>query len=74
VEKVRAEKGAKGFDAATGEYVDLSKAGIVDPLKVTRSALQNASSIAALLLTTEVLIVERVEDEDEDEHGHAHAH
>ena len=50
-----------GFDAARGEYVDMIKAGIVEPTKVTRSALQNAASIAALFLTTEAVITERPE-------------
>jgi chaperonin GroEL len=50
----------EGFDAMTGEYVDLFGAGIIDPLKVTRSALQSAASIAALLLTTETAVVEEV--------------
>ena len=73
VGEVRATNGAKGFNAATGESGDMFKAGIVDPLKVTRSALQNAASIAALLLTTEVLVVEKPEDEVPDEHaGHGH--
>ena len=53
VNKVLAGKGAEGYDIATGEYVDLLKAGIIDPKKVTRSALQNATSISGLLLTTE---------------------
>ena len=52
-----------GFNAQTFEYVDMFKAGIVDPLKVTRSALQNAASIASLLLTTEVLIAEKPEED-----------
>ncbi len=74
-EKVRGGKGANGFNAATGEYADLLKDGVVDPLKVTRSALQNASSIASLVLTTEVLVVEKPEEEPPaDEHGHGHAH
>ena len=54
-----------GFNAATGEWVDMVKAGIIDPAKVTRSALQNAASIAALVLTTEASVVEKPEDEDE---------
>jgi chaperonin GroEL len=75
VEHARDAKGSTGFNAATGEYGDLTKAGIVDPLKVTRSALQNAASIAAILLTTEVLVVEKPEEEPPaDEHGHGHAH
>jgi chaperonin GroEL len=73
VEKVRGSKGANGFDAAAGDYVDMFKAGVIDPLKVTRSALQNAASIASLVLTTDVLIVEKPEEEPPaDEHGHAH--
>jgi chaperonin GroEL len=74
VEEVRNAKGAKGFNAATGEYVDMLKAGIIDPVKVTRSAVQNAASIAALVLTTEVLIVEKPEEEQPDDHGHGHQH
>jgi len=64
VQRVLSEKGNIGFNAATGEYVDLVKAGIIDPKKVTRSALQNAASIASLLLTTEALITDLPEDED----------
>src|SRR5437868_7042708 len=63
VEEVKKRKGAEGYDVATGEYVDLVKAGIVDPTKVTRSALQNAASIAGLLLTTEALVTEVPEKE-----------
>jgi len=64
-----------GLNAATGEYVDLLKAGIIDPAKVTRSAVQNAASIAALLLTTETLVVEKPEDKDEPAGGgHSHMH
>ena len=63
VKEVLSQKGNKGFDAATGEYVDMLEKGIIDPKKVTRSALQNASSIAGLLLTTECLITEVPEKE-----------
>ncbi|HEX4638073.1 MAG TPA: chaperonin GroEL [Chthoniobacterales bacterium] len=63
VEEVRKRKGNEGYDVAKGEYVDLVKAGIVDPTKVTRSALQNAASIAGLLLTTEALVTEVPEKE-----------
>jgi chaperonin GroEL len=63
VEKVSALEAGKGFNAATGEYVNMIAAGIVDPAKVTRSALQNAASIAAMLLTTECLVVEIPEKE-----------
>ena len=60
----RGEKSANiGYNANTGEYVDMFKAGIVDPTKVTRSALQNASSIAGLMLTTEVLVTKIDEEE-----------
>ena len=55
-----------GFNAKTGEYGDLIEAGVIDPVKVTRSALQNASSIAALVLTTETLVVEKPEETEED--------
>jgi chaperonin GroEL len=58
VMEVKKRKGNEGFNAATGEYEDLVKAGVVDPKKVTRTALQNAASIAGLLLTTECLITE----------------
>ena len=58
VEKVKNEKGNRGLNVATGEYEDLVEKGIIDPTKVTRSALQNAASISGLLLTTEALICE----------------
>jgi chaperonin GroEL len=61
VEKVRGLKPGHGLDASTGEYVDMLKAGIIDPAKVTRSALQNAASIAALFLTTEAVVAEKPE-------------
>jgi len=60
-EKVRNSELGWGLNAATGEYVDLIKAGIIDPAKVTRSALQNAASIAALFLTTEAVIADKPE-------------
>jgi chaperonin GroEL len=59
VEKVKNGKGSFGFNAATEEYEDLVKAGVIDPTKVVRAALQNAASVAALMLTTEALIAER---------------
>ena len=62
VEKVRNLKGANGLNAATGEYEDLVKAGVIDAAKVTRSALQNAASIAALFLTTEAVIADKPEE------------
>jgi chaperonin GroEL len=62
-EKVRGLDAGHGLDAASGEYVDMFKAGIIDPAKVTRSALQNAASIAALFLTTEAVIAEKPEKE-----------
>jgi chaperonin GroEL len=62
-EEVRNLENAMGFDANTGEFVDMFQAGIVDPTKVTRSALQNASSIAALMLTTEAMITNIKDDE-----------
>jgi chaperonin GroEL len=63
VEEVKKRKGNEGYDVANDEYTDLVKAGIVDPTKVTRSALQNAASIAGLLLTTEALVTEIPEKE-----------
>src|SRR6185295_1920392 len=63
VEIIKKRKGNEGFNAATGDYEDLVKAGVVDPKKVTRTALQNAGSIAGLLLTTECLITEVPEKE-----------
>jgi chaperonin GroEL len=78
VAKVRELPWEQGLDAATGEFVDLLAAGIVDPVKVTRSAAANASSIAALLLTTESLIVEKpaeaAHDHSNGGHGHGHSH
>ena len=63
VERVRSADGSSGFNAQTGVYEDLMAAGIIDPAKVTRSTLQNAASIAALLITTEALVAEEKEDE-----------
>ena len=62
VEKVRSMKGSEGLNAATGEYEDLVKLGVIDAAKVTRSALQNAASIAALFLTTEAVIADKPEE------------
>jgi chaperonin GroEL len=67
----------QGLDVSTGEYGDLIAAGVLDPVKVTRSALQNAASIAGMLLTTEVAVAERPEDPEADAaggHGHGHGH
>ncbi|MGZ8919548.1 MAG: chaperonin GroEL [Limisphaerales bacterium] len=70
VQEVKKRKGNEGYNVATGEYVDLVKAGVVDPKKVTRSALQNASSIAGLLLSTECLVTELPEKEKPAPAGH----
>jgi chaperonin GroEL len=70
VEEVKKRKGNDGYNVATGEYEDLVKAGVVDPKKVTRTALQNASSIAGLLLTTECLITEIPEKKEKTPAGH----
>jgi chaperonin GroEL len=64
VEKVRDGKDGFGFNASTGEYEDLIKAGVIDPKKVTRIALQNAASVAGLLLTTECAVAEKPEKKD----------
>src|SRR5256884_120052 len=74
VEEVKRRKGNEGYNVATGEYEDLVKAGVVDPKKVTRTALQNASSIAGLLLTTECLITEIPEKKEKAPAGHGGGH
>jgi chaperonin GroEL len=66
---VKAGKGAYGYNAATGEYGDMLEQSILDPTKVTRLALQNAASVAGLLLTTEVMIADATKDEAEHGHG-----
>ena len=74
VAKVREQGPGMGLNAATGEYVDLVAAGIIDPVKVTRSALENAVSIAGMLLTTDVLVVEKPAEPEGESHGHGHSH
>jgi len=69
IERVKAGKGAFGFNAATEEYEDLVKAGVIDPTKVVRSALQNAASVASLLLTTEAMVAEKPSEKHD--HGPA---
>jgi chaperonin GroEL len=73
VSKVADLPAGHGLNAATGEYGDLMAQGVIDPVKVTRSALQNAASIAAMLLTTEALVVEKREEQPESA-GHSHGH
>jgi len=63
IEKVRSLKGSMGYNAAKDEYEDLLKAGIIDPTKVVRTALQNASSVAGMLLTTEAMVAEKPKEE-----------
>jgi chaperonin GroEL len=72
VNKVREGKGAFGYNVATGKYEDLVLAGVIDPTKVVRVALQNAASVASLMLTTEVLIAERTKDDQETAGAGAH--
>jgi chaperonin GroEL len=72
VEHVRKEKETVGFDAATEKYADMFEAGIIDPTKVTRCALQNAASVAGLMLTTEVMVTEIPEEKKASAMGHAH--
>jgi chaperonin GroEL len=74
VEKVRGMAAGSGLNALTGEYEDLLKAGVIDPAKVTRSALQNAASIAGLLLTTEALIADKPEPASPAGGGGGHDH
>ena len=72
VEHVRKEKESVGFDAATEKYADMFEAGIIDPTKVTRYALQNAASVAGLMLTTEVMVTEIPEEKKAPAGGHSH--
>src|SRR6201996_307567 len=75
--KVASLPAGHGYNAATGEYGDLIAQGVIDPVKVTRSAVQNAASIAGMLLTTEALVVDKPEEEDDSAaagHGHSHGH
>jgi chaperonin GroEL len=75
VQKVREGKDSFGYNAATGQYGDLIEQGVIDPVKVVRSALQNAASVASLMLTTEAMIAERPKDEKPSAGGHAgHGH
>jgi len=74
VSKVRTMKPNEGFNAYSEEYTDLVKEGVIDPVKVTRSALANAASIAAMFITTEALVFETPEDKKEDTAGHGHSH
>ena len=74
VQKVVGKDWGHGLDAATGEYVDLAKSGIIDPVKVTRNAVSNAASIAGLLLTTESLVVEKPAEPEPAAGGHGHSH
>ena len=66
VEHIKAEKGSTGFNALTGKYEDLVAAGIIDPAKVARTALQNAASVAGLMLITEAIVTELPEKEEKE--------
>ena len=74
VAKVRALKSNEGFNAASDVYGDLAKDGVIDPVKVTRSALANAASIAAMFITTEAVVFERPANEEPASSGHGHSH
>ena len=74
VAKVRSMKANEGFNAADDTYGDLVKEGVIDPVKVTRSALANAASIAAMFITTEALVFETPEEKKEEASGHGHSH
>ncbi|MEU5528245.1 chaperonin GroEL [Micromonospora chersina] len=74
VQKVAGQEWGNGLNAANGEYVDLVRSGILDPVKVTRNAVSNAASIAGLLLTTESLVVEKPEKAEPAAAGHGHGH
>jgi chaperonin GroEL len=70
LQAVKEGSGGYGYNARTDVYEDLMEVGVIDPTKVTRSALQNAASVAALLLTTEAMVAEY--DDDKDDHNHNH--
>jgi chaperonin GroEL len=72
--KVAEQDAGVGYDARTGEFVDMVGAGIIDPVKVTRSALQNAASIAGMLLTTDVLVADKPAKAESADSGHGHGH
>jgi chaperonin GroEL len=74
VATVNSDESPVGFNAETGEYGELVSQGVIDPVKVTRSALQNAASIAGMLLTTEVLVVDKPEEPEPEAAGHGHGH
>jgi chaperonin GroEL len=74
VSKVRGMKPNEGFNAATDQYGDLNKDGVIDPVKVTRSALANAASIAAMFITTEAVVFEKKDEEETSAGGHGHKH
>ncbi len=74
VQKVREGKGSFGFNAATSKYGDLVAEGVIDPVKVVRSALQNAASVAGLMLTTEALVAEKPKEDKAPAGGHGHGH
>jgi chaperonin GroEL len=74
VSKVRSMKPNEGYNAYSDQYTDLVKEGVIDPVKVTRSALANAASIAAMFITTEALVFETPEDKKEEVTGHGHSH
>jgi chaperonin GroEL len=74
VAKVQELPAGQGLNAATGEYGDLVKAGVIDPVKVTRSAVRNAASIAGMLLTTETIVADKPAEPEPEAGGHGHSH
>jgi chaperonin GroEL len=75
IDRVRQQKGNEGYNAATDKYEDLVKAGVIDPTKVVRSALQNAASVSGMMLTTEAMVAELPKEEKAAAGGHAgHGH
>ena len=74
VSKVKEMSTSEGYNAAEDTYGDLVAAGVIDPVKVTRAAVENAASVAGMLLTTDVLVVDKPEDEEEEDSGHGHSH
>ena len=74
VRRVMESKDNEGYNALTDEFVDVVKAGIITPTKVERTALQNASEVAILLLTTDCIVVEKPKEKEEAGGGHGHDH
>jgi chaperonin GroEL len=74
ISKVQEMGPREGYNAASGTYGDLVDEGVIDPVKVTKAAVENAASVAGMLLTTDVLIVDKPEEDEDEDTGHGHSH